>query len=141
MREALQRLQRGVPIFVPVGTPVSQCAVAREAGLTPSALRKSRFPELVAEIKAAKSEGQKSGAAQSGRDQLRLLQSVKVKNAALREERDRALSLLVLADAEIMRLTLEVSRITARLEEIQSTPVRLRGTRAGARIGVVAGAD
>ncbi|MQT61082.1 hypothetical protein GHO41_27495 [Pseudomonas sp. FSL R10-0399] len=58
-REAFERLKKDQPIRVPQGTPLSQNLVAKEAGNDPSALKKSRFPDLVAEIQhwaAAKTE-------------------------------------------------------------------------------------
>ncbi len=50
LREALECLKVGAQAVLPAGVPVSQNNVAREAGCNPSALRKSRFPSLVAEI-------------------------------------------------------------------------------------------
>jgi len=51
-RRAFERLKAGAPKVLPLGTPVSQNNVAKEAGCDSSALRKSRFPCLVAEIQA-----------------------------------------------------------------------------------------
>ena len=50
-REAFQRLVSGTPVKLPLGSKVSQNNVAKEAGRSPSALRKERFPELIDEIK------------------------------------------------------------------------------------------
>jgi hypothetical protein len=47
---AFERLKSNTPRILPIGTPVSQNNVAKEAGNDPSALRKSRFPVLIAEI-------------------------------------------------------------------------------------------
>lgn len=49
-RDAFDRLKKGNPKVLPYGTPVTQNNVAKEAGLTQGALRKSRFPLLIAEI-------------------------------------------------------------------------------------------
>lgn len=38
-------------LLIPKGTPVTQNNVGKEAGSDPSALTKSRFPSLIAEIK------------------------------------------------------------------------------------------
>lgn len=49
-RDAFERLKSNNPKICPVGTLVTQNNVAREAGTDPSALKKSRFPTLIAEI-------------------------------------------------------------------------------------------
>lgn len=51
-RDAFERLKHGCPKLLSVGTPVSQNNVALEAGAHPSALRKERYPELIAAIQA-----------------------------------------------------------------------------------------
>ena len=49
-REAFERLKSNKPKICPIGTLVSQNNVAKEAGTDPSALKKNRFPNLIAEI-------------------------------------------------------------------------------------------
>lgn len=49
-KEAFDRLKANKPKVLKVGTPVTQNNVAREAGVDPSALKKSRHPSLVLEI-------------------------------------------------------------------------------------------
>lgn len=49
-REAFERLKSNKPKVCPIGTLVSQNNVAKEAGVDPSALKKNRFPTLIAEI-------------------------------------------------------------------------------------------
>lgn len=51
-RAAFERLKSNTPKICPLGTLVSQNNVAKEAGTDPSALKKSRFPTLIAEIQA-----------------------------------------------------------------------------------------
>lgn len=51
-REAFRRLKEGAPQVLEKGALPSQNNVAKEAGKHPSALRKERYPELVAEIQA-----------------------------------------------------------------------------------------
>ena len=51
-REAFERLKASAPKILPPGTPVSQNNVAKEAGCDPTALKKQRYPDLVAEIQA-----------------------------------------------------------------------------------------
>ncbi|EPU1531450.1 hypothetical protein ACVUQY_006647, partial [Pseudomonas aeruginosa] len=50
-RDAFERLKLNRPQLLPKGTPVTQNNVAKEAGSDPSALKKSRFPSLITEIK------------------------------------------------------------------------------------------
>lgn len=49
-RAAFERLKNNKPERLPKGTLVSQNNVAKEAGSDPSALKKTRFPLLIAEI-------------------------------------------------------------------------------------------
>ena len=50
IRESFERLKAGKTLHVPAGTRMSQNAVAKEAGVIPSALRPGRFPALCREI-------------------------------------------------------------------------------------------
>lgn len=50
--EAFFRLRENKPHILPKDTKVTQNNVAKEAGVDPSALRKSRYPELIDEIQA-----------------------------------------------------------------------------------------
>lgn len=122
-REAFERLKAGVPKFLPAGTPVSQNNVAKEAGCDPSALRKSRFPVLVAEIQShlASHGGER---APSERQRL-LKQRQRSRNAKetisdLKLQRDTAASLLVEANAQIANLTLKVRDLGTRLADFES---------------------
>ncbi|MGV8892281.1 MAG: hypothetical protein ACOH2K_04940 [Burkholderiaceae bacterium] len=49
-RQSFDRLKTNQGIRLPKDTPVSQNNVAKEAGVDPSALRKSRYPSLISEI-------------------------------------------------------------------------------------------
>ena len=51
-RAAFERLKSSMPRVLDAGAAVSQNNVAKEAGVDPSALRKSRYPSLVSEIQA-----------------------------------------------------------------------------------------
>lgn len=51
-REAFERLKQGNTMILPASSVVTQNNVAREANRDPSALRKHRYPLLVAEIQA-----------------------------------------------------------------------------------------
>lgn len=128
-REAFDRLKRGRPDRLPKGTPVSQNNVAKEAGRDPSALKKARFPSLVAEIQ--RWIGEPAPDAPPSPRQTMLAQrsrnrSLRERIAALKAERDHALSLLVEADAKILDLTMENARLQALLPASDVTPMRGR---------------
>lgn len=116
-REAFERLKVGKPDILPKGTPLSQNNVAKEAGVDPSALRRARFPELVADIQAWV-ESHKGEAPQKSPRQMMLAQrsrnrDLKEKVKALEEQRDKALGQLLDAQSRILELTLENQRLQA----------------------------
>ena len=106
-RAAFERLKSNKPERLPKGSSVSQNNVAKEAGSDPSALKKSRFPLLVAEIqKYVEEHGEERPP--SAR-QVSLL--ARQKNRGLRErievisqQRDHLASLLSEANATILEL-------------------------------------
>lgn len=125
-REAFDRLKKGKPSLLPKGTRVSQNNVAREAGLDPSALKKARFPSLVEEIQRWVDEyGDQSAksSSQSIYAQRNRNRNLREQIEALRIQRDRALALLVDADARILALTKENQRLQA--ERPKSNVTRL----------------
>lgn len=120
-REAFERLKVGKPDILPKGTPLSQNNVAKEAGVDPSALRRARFPELVADIQAW-IEAHKDEAPQKSPRQMMLAQrsrnrDLQEKSKALEEQRDNALGQLLDAQARILELTLENQRLRSQLPE------------------------
>lgn len=122
-REAFERLKLGDPKTLPRGTPISQNNVAKEAGCDPSALRKSRFPNLVNEIQSYLSN-QTAERGPSQRKRL-LKQRQRQRNAQatiddLRAQRDSTASLLADASAQISILTLRVRDMEMRLNDLQS---------------------
>lgn len=116
-RAAFERLKRGKTEIVPVGWKVSQNAVAKEAGVLPSALRPSRFPDLCREIAEWIEEHKDDPAQKSGRQKI--LAERKARRAdrervqELKIQRDLALSKLVSAEMHILELTMEVRRLRA----------------------------
>jgi len=128
-REAFDRLKRGKPDRLPKGTTVSQNNVAKEAGCDPSALRKARYPSLIAEIQRwieehapdTPSSPRQTMLAQRSRNR-----SLRERIEALKSERDHALSLLVEADAKILDLTMENIRLQAHLPPSNVTPMQNR---------------
>ena len=118
-REAFDRLKYDKPDVLPKGTKLSQNNVAKEAGVDPSALRRSRFPLLVEEIQAWLEE-HKEQQLQTSPRQMMLAQRTRNRNMrerldALERQRDDALSRLVDAQARIVELTLENQRLQLRL--------------------------
>lgn len=68
---AFERLKKNEPLRLCKGSLVSQNNVAREAGTDPSALRKSRFPLLIAEIQQYVDEHRKCSAPSANQSRQR----------------------------------------------------------------------
>lgn len=120
-RDAFERLKLGKPDILPKGTPLSQNNVAKEAGVDPSALRRIRFPELVADIQAW-IEAHKDEIPPKSSRQMMLAQrsrnrTLQEKVIALEEQRDKAFSQLLEAQSRILELTLENQRFRSQLSE------------------------
>ena len=120
-RDAFERLKLGKTDILPKGTPLSQNNVAKEAGVDSSALRRTRFPELVSEIQDW-IETHKDEQTQKSPRQMMLAQrsrnrDLKEKYKALEEQRDKALGQLLDAQARILDVTLENQRLRAQLPE------------------------
>jgi len=107
-RAALERLKLNEPRLLPKGTPVTQNNVAKEAGCDRTALKKSRFPGLVAEIQSyvathagSRSESQR----QKLQKQRQRNRTEKEKNEAIVKQRDTLAGLLNDANMQIAILT------------------------------------
>lgn len=124
-RDAFERLKLGKPDILAKGTPLSQNNVAKEAGVDPSALRRARFPELVAEIQEWIEEHKDEQSTKSPRQMMLAQRSrnrdLKEKYSSLEEQRDKALSQLLDAQACILELTLENQRLRAQLPSSKVT--------------------
>lgn len=123
--EAFERLKVGKPELLPKGTPVTQNNVAKEAGVNPSALRRSRYPDLVDKIQSWIDENKDNSSQQSTR-QKSLAKTAK--NRSLKQQlddikmqNDIALSKLMEAERMIIELTLENQRLKSRLPAIEAT--------------------
>jgi hypothetical protein len=128
-REAFDRLKKGKPERLPKNSFISQNNIAKEAGRDPSALRKTRFPTLIAEIQRWVIENPadtSTSPRQTVLTQRRRNRSLKDKIEAVTAERDHALSLLVEADARIVELTLENLELRAKLPAPHVTHLRKR---------------
>tara|TARA_Y100000766_G_scaffold229355_1_gene202903 strand:- start:1107 stop:1502 length:396 start_codon:yes stop_codon:yes gene_type:complete len=110
-RQAFERLKVNQPLIIPKGSAVTQNNVAREAGVDPSALKKSRFPALVESIQNWVSDNNQR--MQSGQSQRGKNRELRERLASMKEQRDRALNLLANADALILELLRENERLQA----------------------------
>lgn len=116
-RDAFERLKRGRPERLPKGTPVSQNNVAKEAGVDPSALRKGRYPTLIAEIQSylqANPVETPPSARQARLAQRKRNRNLQQRIEATAAEQDAMRGLLADAFATILRQA-------ARIEEIEAT--------------------
>lgn len=119
-RDAFDRLKRDKPKIRPRGKKITQNNVAREAGLDPSALRRSRFPKLIQEIQdwiQQNQSGPETGAA-SALDGRAKKREAREQLRAMKVQRDDALARLVDAEARILELTMDNDRLKA----LQNTP-------------------
>lgn len=117
-REAFERLKCGKPERLPKGTPVSQNNVAREAGCDPSALKKSRFPSLVADIQRHVTEhcGDRAlSARQTMQAQRKRNRNFQDRIEEISQQRDELTSLLNEASAKILELSDRVAELEAKL--------------------------
>ncbi|RML50833.1 hypothetical protein ALQ93_200018 [Pseudomonas syringae pv. pisi] len=125
-RDAFKRLIEGKPVIVSRGCEMSQNNVAREAGLDPSALKKSRFPQLVAELQewiknnsAAKPKSSLNTAKARAR---RRTDRELIKD--LKQQRDQAASALLSADLTILQLHKEIQELKSQIPKSHVLPLR-----------------
>ncbi|CAN7336744.1 hypothetical protein [Polaromonas sp. LjRoot131] len=117
-RNAYERLKTGRPIVLPKNTPVSQNNVAKEAGVDPTALKKSRFPSLISEIQhyvAEHGADTPVSARQVMLKQRRHRRGLKAQIFDSSVQRDHLASLLNKANGKIVELTNRVLELEAKL--------------------------
>lgn len=113
--EAFLRLKENKPKILPKGTKVSQNNVAKEAGVDPSALRKSRYPELINEIQQWLDENPQSVKVtnktknKAYSDQILVLRQ---RIEDLTTQRDQATSKLLEAQIQLVEMANEIKRLT-----------------------------
>ncbi len=104
-REAFERLKSNKPQICQIGTLVTQNNVAREAGTDPSALKKSRFPSLIAEIQQYVSSIEtKETKKQTDIEKKKQTRELKEKLEDVTKQRDELASMLLEADSTILEL-------------------------------------
>lgn len=121
-KEAFERLKVGASKILPAGSQVSQNNVAREAGCDPSALRKSRYPSLVAEIQnyvTAHGGERPESERQTLLKQRQRSRTARETIADLKKQRDAVAGLLVEANAQIAILTRRLIYAEARINDLQ----------------------
>ena len=131
-RDAFERLKLNRPRLLPKGTPVTQNNVAKEAGSDPSALKKSRFPSLIAEIKTYVE--QHAEERPPSLNQVNLL--ARQKSRALRDrieqvarQRDQLASLLSEADTKIIELYDRIAELERQMPASNIISLDPRGPR------------
>jgi hypothetical protein len=126
-REAFERLKKNSPIRVPKDTQLSQNNVAKEAGVDPSALRKSRYPTLISEIQKF--------IAENAKHPLKTTRQIKLQEhhrknffqnriAEISAQRDQLANLLNVANERIIVLTARVAELEEKSP--QSNVIALR---------------
>lgn len=126
-REAFERLKAGIPNLLPKGTLVTQNNVAREAGVDPSALKKARFPRLVAEIQSwveSNTQTTSPSPRQTLIAQRKRTRDLRERLDEIKTQRDLALGLLAEADALILELTKENAQLRALTPSTNITNIR-----------------
>lgn len=127
-REAFVRLKDGRPRTLSAGALVTQNNVAKEAGCDPSALRKSRYPELINEIQAyvdAHKDEQPPSNRQEVLKKRRKNRSIREAKIASDRQRDQLASQLLCANAQIVELTRKLADANAKLETLMPSAQRL----------------
>jgi hypothetical protein len=121
-RDAFDRLKNGRPTILPIGTPVTQNNVAREANRDPSALRKSRYPKLIRAIQKWIEDN--GTGARSRTSSASLLKGARDKNRELSGrieevvgQRDTAMARLVIAEDSILQLHQQLQDYKSRVGE------------------------
>ena len=124
--QAYERVKFGKTQVISLGSPMSQANVAREAGLVPSALRKSRFPQLVRQIQADVEINNQEETLRRKRNfwrkKIKVDLSTRIK--ILEAQRDSAQAELISAKRLVLELLQEKDSLQVQLDELR-TPVTL----------------
>lgn len=129
-RAAFERLKNNTPERLPMGTSVSQNNVAREAGSDPSALKKTRFPLLIAEIQKyveSHSADRQPSLRQVNSLARRKSRGLQVRLEEIKQQRDQLACLLCEADATILELYDRIIELEKQLPVSNVLPIDSRG--------------
>ncbi|HFD0318501.1 hypothetical protein PTR28_12060 [Serratia marcescens] len=129
-RAAFERQKNNKPERLPKGTPVSQNNVAKEAGRDPSALKKTRFPLLIAEIQtyvASYAEDRPLSVRQVSLLARQKNRGLRERIGEIEQQRDHLASLLSEADATILELYDRITELERQLPGSNVLPIDPRG--------------
>lgn len=127
-RAAFDRLKANSPVRLEKGAPVSQNNVAKEAGVSATSLRKTRYPSLIRDIQDWIKNRDADRVADQKRKRVHDEQHLNSQAllAQLRVERDWAQSQLISSHRQILELLEENAQLQVRLDELLPPPVPLR---------------
>ena len=131
-RSAFERLKSGTPTILPKGTAVTQNNVAREAGTDPSALRKSRFPTLIADIQRYVTTSPHEPTAskrQEGLKRRKKSRAIKEQLTDALAQRDQLASKLLEADMVILELRDQLAAFERKTPVSNVVDLGLRNTK------------
>nr|WP_063619477.1 hypothetical protein [Moraxella osloensis] len=110
--EAFLRLRENKPNILPKGTKVTQNNVAKEAGVDPSALRKSRYPELIDQIQSwlESHPSEEKKQTYEKKTYLEQITQLKQRIEVITAQRDMATSKLLEAQSKILELNAKLEK-------------------------------
>ncbi|MBH2647844.1 hypothetical protein I5P73_04430 [Serratia ureilytica] len=129
-RAAFERLKNNKPERLPKGTSVSQNNVAKEAGRDPSALKKTRFPLLIAEIQtyvASYAEDRPVSVRQVSLLARQKNRGLRERIGEIEQQRNHLDSLLSEADATILELYDRIAELERQLPALNVRPIDPQG--------------
>ena len=133
-RAAFERLKAQKPLRLGSSSPVTQNNVAKEAGKDPSALRKSRYPTLIAEIQRwveHHSDEKPPSPRQKTLAQRRRNRSLREQIETIKAERDIVVSQLLAAHTKILDLTAQIIDLGGKQPPSNVVPLHSRTPKSG----------
>lgn len=116
-RAAFERLKKNSPKILPKGSQLTQNNVAREAGIDPSGLKKSRFPTLVNEIQEYIIENKLNSKKTEVKSKKTFNKSLSLKLHDVTEQRDKLSNFLNIANSKILELNNIIEDLKKQLPE------------------------
>lgn len=108
--DAFERLKQNKPVNIPLGSPITQNNIAREAGRDPSALRAERYPELLQKIQtyihSSKEQTERNGKSSKNRSR-----NIEKRLRDCMKQREQLLSVCHSQQIYIEELLDEISRL------------------------------
>lgn len=116
-RAAFERLKKNNPKILPKDSKLTQNNVAREAGIDPSGLKKSRFPTLINEIQEYIIENNLNLKKPEVKSRKTFNKSLSLKIHDLTEQRDNLANYLNIANSKILELNNIIEDLKKQLPE------------------------